>query len=149
MVRFRTNDCARYLGETPCECGRPLSGIESGTVTRYDDMIKIRGLNVWPESVDKVLFSRGGVADYRARVFVDDSGRESVTLEVEFASHDEVDEALLLGGIENEIKHAVGIHMHVVSVVPGTIPKAAFKARRWHDERRSLRSDGVVLQGTT
>ena len=57
VVRYRTRDTARYLG-ADCSCGRPFASIECGSIGRLDDMIKVRGINIWPVTFDEMIFSR-------------------------------------------------------------------------------------------
>jgi len=58
IIRFRTYDRVRYRDSRYCDCGRPFGGIESGSVSRVDDMIKMRGQNLWPDSVGAIIFNR-------------------------------------------------------------------------------------------
>ncbi len=83
VIRFRTGDRVRYLGVT-CPCGRPFAAIEAGTIARYDDMMKIRGQNVWPEAVDRIVFAAGDIEEYAGVVSTDLDGRETVQMSVEF-----------------------------------------------------------------
>ncbi|NIR98187.1 MAG: phenylacetate--CoA ligase, partial [Gammaproteobacteria bacterium] len=54
-----------------CTCGCAWDGIEAGTVGRYDDMMKIRGNNIWPAAVDDVVFALPELAEYAGRVYFD------------------------------------------------------------------------------
>ena len=53
-IRYRTGDRVRRL-EGPCPCGRQTGLIEAGTIGRYDDMLKVKGVNLWPDQVDDLL----------------------------------------------------------------------------------------------
>jgi phenylacetate-CoA ligase len=144
MVRFRTGDRGRFLPAGHCGCGRPFDGIECGTVGRFDDMMKIRGLNVYPDAVDSVVFEHGVVEEYAGRVDVDQQGNETVTINVdcgnklETMSAEQVD--AMLGRLRADIKQRVGINVAVVTAAPYSIPRFEFKARRWTDSRRTGRN---------
>ncbi len=80
-LRYATGDRARYLGWSG-PSGRSFPAIESGTVSRLDDMMKIRALNVWPWQFDSALLIEG-VRDYRGKVFLDDRSKEQLVITVE------------------------------------------------------------------
>ena len=86
VIRFSTRDRARWFPASACGCGRSWHCIETGTIGRYDDMMKVRGNNVWPLTVDTIVFAEPAVAEYVGRVFVDQAGRTEV--EVRFALRD-------------------------------------------------------------
>jgi phenylacetate-CoA ligase len=53
LICFRANDHVRLLPPGLCDCGRDSAALwQVGTISRYDDMIKIKATNVWPQTVD-------------------------------------------------------------------------------------------------
>ena len=56
----------------------------AGTIARYDDMLKIKGQNIWPLAVEDVIFASKEVEEYNGRVYLDEGGAEEVTVAVEF-----------------------------------------------------------------
>jgi phenylacetate-CoA ligase len=141
-IRFRMADKVQTLPQGSCDCGRPFSCYRAGTVGRVDDMIKIRGMNVWPDAIDAIVL-RAPVLDYRGRVYTDQVGRERVDISVAIADGTP-------GGVRRalperfrqEIKSAVGITVDV-RVVGNELPEEQFKSRRWLDQR-ALRLDKTV-----
>ena len=71
VIRFRTRDRVRIVPAGSYGERRPLRGIRCGAVDRFDDMLKIRGNNVWPAQLNGALLGHGAVADYRADVFLE------------------------------------------------------------------------------
>jgi phenylacetate-CoA ligase len=145
VVRFRTRDRVR-VHASPCPCGRPGRSLVCGSASRYDDMIKIRAQNLWPSAVDDVVFGRGDVEEYQARVFLSDGGEELVELKLEWRQGREPapgDEKRVLDDIERDIRDKVNVRMDVQSVPTLTLPRYEFKVRRWTDERNADR-DSVV-----
>jgi phenylacetate-CoA ligase len=141
ILRFRTGDRVRLMANT-CPCGRHLMSIEAGTVARYDDMMKIRGQNLWPDAVDKIVFSSGDIEEYKALVYVDREGRETVDLTIEFKSNtgfSDSEKARRVKEISLEINQKVNVRMDVREVPYLTLPRFEFKTRRWTDERRAGR----------
>lgn len=146
LLRFSTRDRVQLLGPESCRCGRQLPGIRGGAVQRYDDLLKIRGVNVWPAALDQAVFSVPGVADYRGRVAVDDSGREVLEVKIE-CSH-QADE--VSATVADRIRESVGLSADVQAVGPGVIsqsvPEGFVKVSRWKDDRMSAR-EAVARRG--
>lgn len=142
VVRFRTGDRVRHLGPT-CPCGRPFAAIEAGTIARYDDIIKIRGQNVWPEAVDRIVFAGGGIEEYAGTVSLDEGGRERVSLSVEFRQEPALSgdaQARRAAALAAEIQAGLGVRMDVQAVPYRSLPRFEFKVRRWTDMRRQGRT---------
>ena len=138
LIRFRTNDKVRLLPPDSCDCGRTVGCWEAGTITRYDEMIKMKGQNVWPSAVDEVLFSGPEIDEYRGRVFIDQDGKERASIKLEFRN--EVDEAMkkrILEELPQAMKQKIGVSVDFEEVRFGTIPRVDYKVRRWTDERTS------------
>lgn len=134
LVRFATGDRARLLSYRECPCGRQFDGYECGTVSRYDDMLRIRGINVWPQAVDDAVFSFPEIAEYQGRVFITPDGREeaSVALEFKLGVGSEV-RARVLERAAGSVRERTGIRM-TVEEASAPLPKGIddrHKARRW------------------
>lgn len=140
VIRFATRDRARWFPAGACGCGRPWHCIEAGSIGRYDDMMKVRGNNIWPLTVDTIVFAEPAVAEYVGRVFVDAAGRTEV--EVRLALRDShalapADRQALLARLRETIKVRTNVQMHIVEVPLTDLPVFTYKARRWTDERKS------------
>ncbi|TDA68775.1 MAG: phenylacetate--CoA ligase family protein [Clostridia bacterium] len=135
LLRFAMDDKVRYFSYKECDCGRPFDTIECGTIARYDDMIKIRGMNVWPQAVDSVIFGHKETSEYQGRVYVTEDGREEVLVQVEFKQGigDQV-KGDLINRMAVELKEKVGVSM-TLEEAKEELPKFEFKAVRWTDER--------------
>lgn len=81
LLRFGTRDRVKHTG-TRCACGRELMCIESGSITRYDDMMKIKGQNVWPADMEKALFGLAEVREFSGEVAIGPKGRDELYLKV-------------------------------------------------------------------
>lgn len=140
LVRFATGDRVRYVAPGSCDCGRPLGGIAAGLVYRYDDMMKVRGTNLWPGALDAAILGLAGVADYRGVVRHDDKHAELIEVRAEVEEgHD--DAVRLIAGT---LKERFGLSVSVEVCAPGALANAEnatqfVKVKRWRDER-SLQS---------
>jgi phenylacetate-CoA ligase len=138
LIRYRTRDITS-LSYAPCACGRSHARIArmSG---RSDDMLIIRGVNVFPSQIESILVRIEGVEPHYVLI-VDREGNLD-TLEVQV----EVDEALfsdeikvlqaLARRIEKEIKDMLGVTCRVKMVEPKTIQRSEGKAKRVIDNRK-------------
>ncbi|MEI7786646.1 MAG: hypothetical protein WCK08_19835, partial [Betaproteobacteria bacterium] len=142
IFRFRTGDRVKRMASV-CSCGRPMMSIEAGTVARYDDMMKIRGQNLWPDAVDKLVFADETIEEYAGLVFIDPQGRETVQVQVEFrpgAGLSEAQKAQRVGAVTQEIQQKLNIRMEVSEAPYLSLPRFEFKTRRWTDQRRQGRA---------
>jgi len=138
LIRFRSNDRVKVLPPDLCDCGRTSRAFwEVGTVSRYDDMIKIKATNVWPQTVDEAVFSFEEIDEYNGRVFIAEGGLEVAKVDVEFKNIDldSRTKAGIIKKLSEKIKEATQVTMKVEEVPPGTLQRFEYKARRWTDER--------------
>jgi phenylacetate-CoA ligase len=136
VVRYRTRDTARYLG-ADCPCGRPFAMIECGSIGRRDDMIKVRGINIWPVTFDELVFSREEVREYNGKVVVDGTGRERVTISLEYkVPLGETKKSEVVDDLKAKIKRRVGLNVDILEAEEGDIEHFEFKTKRWKDLRQ-------------
>jgi phenylacetate-CoA ligase len=146
LVRFRMRDRVVYRPWTDCSCGRQLDMIEAGTVGRWDDMVKIKGENVFPLEVDEIIFSRDAIAEYQARVYIGDKGRD--VAEIRLGIPEGVAGAEeLVEDLRNELKQRTNVTFDLRVVSPDELPSYTTpdaKPRRWTDERQqNLKTGGA------
>lgn len=138
MIRYRTRDLTK-LDKTVCECGRTHVRMHK-VLGRSDDMVIIRGVNVFPSMVESVLLNIPGVEPHYLLV-VDRKGTLDVLeVQVEVSEQvfsDEVRKLEELGAtIARELDSALGIGVKVRLVEPKSIERSEGKARRVIDKRK-------------
>lgn len=132
LIRYRTGDLGAITLE-PCRCGRTTARlIRLGG--RRDDMMIIRGVNLFPSHVEQLLLSVEGVAPHWRLVLERTGPMDELTLECEPASA-EVDRAALANRVENLLKESTGVRIVVAVLDPGTVPRSEGKAVRVVDRR--------------
>jgi len=128
VIRYRTGDIV-VRQSSPCRCGRTWARLEGGILARTDDMINIRGVNVYPASIESVVRRFSEVAEFRSTVRRAGSLR-ALTLEIEATdatnSHSE-----LAGRVAHQLRLALGLTVPVTVVAAGTLPRFEMKARRF------------------
>ena len=138
VIRYRTKDISRLIAE-PCSCGRTFYRMERIT-GRTDDMLIIRGVNVFPSQIEHVLMSVEGVEPHY-QIIVDREGSlDVVEVQVEVSENIFSDEVKILEKlgkrIEREIKDLLGISCKIKLVEPKTIQRSEGKAKRVIDNRK-------------
>ncbi len=142
VVRYRTRDLTRLYTE-PCACGRTL--VRMARVTgRTDDMLIIRGVNVFPSQVEQVLMGFDGVEPHY-QIVVDRKGSlDTMTVQVEVSRRffsDKVRQLEALGqGISKEIKDYIGVTAAIKLVEPKSIERSEGKAQRVIDLRKKAKN---------
>lgn len=136
LIRCAMGDGAVYHDASYCPCKRPFGGVEIGTITRLDDMVKVKGINLWPQSVEDVVFSFAEVDDFRAILSVDATQADVVTLQImpeRSIPQDGVEQfSAQLGG---KLRDRIGIRFNIEVVPVGAFKRSEYKARRWIDQR--------------
>jgi phenylacetate-CoA ligase len=122
LVRYRTGDRVR-LATSPCACGRTFARLEGGILGRLDDMLIVRGVNVFPTAIEAIV-RRFPVEEFQIEVFRDgELDQARVLVEVDGG----VDAARL---VQAALRSSLGIRLDVASVEPGSLPRFELKARR-------------------
>jgi phenylacetate-CoA ligase len=132
LLRYRTGDIGS-LTYAPCACGRTTARIR-GLRGRRDDMITVRGVNLYPSNVEHLLLSVPGVAPHYQLVVERTGAMDEVTVHCERASVD-VDAGALRKTAETVLREHTGIRMSVEVLDPGGVPRSEGKAVRVVDRR--------------
>lgn len=137
VVRFRTADKVRFFSHDYCDCGRPFNLIECGSIARFDDMVKVKAMNIWPQAMDEALFSHPEVEEYNAKVIIDEKGREVVKVIIEFKKEvNQVRKEELLPLLSTQLQQKTGINMQTLEGKPGEVEHFERKPKRLKDERQ-------------
>jgi phenylacetate-CoA ligase len=136
MIRYRTRDITRLSTER-CVCGRTHVRIKRIT-GRNDDMLIIRGVNVYPSQIEAVLVGLPDVAPHYQLVVERSGSLDNLTVEVELVPNAVPSAALratVAESVRHQIKSIVGVTADVVVKEPGEIPRSMGKAVRVRDLR--------------
>jgi len=135
MLRYRTRDITR-VSTAPCECGRTHLRILR-IAGRDDDMLIIRGVNVYPSQIEAVLVGRPHIAPHYQLVVERRGQLDGVTIEVEAQPGVPADTfAAIARDVAHYVKSMVGITTEVIVKPEGAIPRSQGKAVRVRDLRR-------------
>lgn len=144
MIRFWPGD-ETIMIDDPCSCGRTYPRLPRGVIGRLDDMLIIRGVNVYPSAVEEVVRSVEGLGPEFLLILEKRGALDEATIQAEWSGRLGLDELSkesrkqrlerLSERVGTELKRAIGLRMQVVLLEPGTLPPTVFKARRVVDRR--------------
>ena len=138
LIRYRTRDLTRLHADR-CECGRTLVRMEK-CVGRSDDMLIIRGVNVFPSQVESVLLEMSETKPHYLLVVDRENNLDTLEIRVEIEEQFFSDEVKELEGLRKRIKANIssilGISATIRLVEPGTIERSMGKAQRVIDNRK-------------
>jgi len=128
VIRYRTGDLAVRRSGT-CECGRTFGWLEGGIRARADDMVAVRGVNVYPAAIEAAIRQVHEVTEFRATVERHGAMR-ALVVEIETtvapSSAHQVEQR-----VTRELREALGLTVPVRTVAPGTLPRSEMKSRRF------------------
>jgi len=122
VVRYRTGDHVR-LAEAPCPCGRTFSRLEGGILGRLDDMLIVRGVNVFPAAIEGVVRRFTTIEEFQIEV-LKDGELDEVRVLVELADTSGV------ARVREALRASLGIRLEVAAVPVRSLPRFDLKARR-------------------
>ncbi|MEA2419073.1 MAG: phenylacetate-CoA ligase [Thermoleophilaceae bacterium] len=132
LIRYRTGDIGS-LESGPCACGRTFARIAS-LRGRRDDMLIVRGVNLFPSTVEHLLVGVDEVAPHYRLILEREGTMDELTVECEPASG-EVDRSGLAARLEHLLREHTGLRIAVAVVEPGAVPRSEGKAVRVVDRR--------------
>jgi phenylacetate-CoA ligase len=136
LIRYRTRDLT-YLKAERCSCGNVLP-MHGPLLGRTDDMFIIRGVNIYPGQIDKLLSEERRVGSEYQVILRRASGKDYMTIRVERGeSTDSSEDEAITGTLEDAIRRRLLVRGRVELVDYGTLPRTERKSKRLFDERNN------------
>jgi phenylacetate-CoA ligase len=135
LIRYRTKDITRLIYE-PCKCGRTFVRMENLS-GRSDDMLKIRGVNVFPSQIEEVILSFTELGPHYEIVVERDGYLDKLTVKVELNVETDSFKELerIANAVKSKIRVVLGLDAKVTLVSPNTLQRFEGKAKRVKDLR--------------
>lgn len=129
VIRYRTGDLVMpvYLDDAGTNANRFVR-LDGGVLGRIDDMVVIRGVNIFPASIESILQSHPDVTEYRITA-IREGAMDELRVEAENLDQSSLD------GLTDELQSRLGLRVPVVSVAENSLPRFEAKSRRFVDER--------------
>ncbi len=135
LIRYRTKDITRLFYE-PCKCGRTFCRMENLS-GRSDDMLKIRGVNVFPSQIEEVILGVPELGPHYEIILEREGYLDKMTIKVELAQSTDSFSELerITAVVKNKLKIVLGLDAKVTPVSPNTLQRFEGKAKRVKDLR--------------
>ncbi len=135
LIRYRTKDITRLIYE-PCKCGRTFCRMENLS-GRSDDMLKIRGVNVFPSQIEEVILGFNELGPHYEIIVTRDGYTDKLEIRVELAKSTDSFSVLenLSNSVRNKLKIMLGLDAKVKLESPNTLQRFEGKAKRIKDLR--------------
>ncbi len=131
VIRYRTGDQVK-LNRATCDCGRTFARMEGGIIGRIDQMLIVRGVNIFPSAIEAIVRSYSEVQEFA--VIVDRAEEmDDLEIQVEVAG---ANPQALADAIARDASHRLGLRVGVKLATPDTLPRFELKARRITDKRK-------------
>jgi phenylacetate-CoA ligase len=138
MIRYRTRDITA-LNPEPCACGRTIRRIKR-IARRSDDMLIIRGVNVYPSQIEHALLQAEGTLPHYQIILTREKGLDQMEIQVEVTPEVLSDRISSLEKLQKTLEHTIQstllVHANVRLVEPHTIQRSEGKAKRVIDQRK-------------
>ena len=128
VLRYRTGDVVERTDER-CPAGHADRWLPGGIAGRTDDMVVIRGMNVYPSAIEEAVRGISGAGEFRITFYSERQGMDEIKLEVELPAGPEARQ------LQELMRQQLGLRVRVVPVAAGLLPRQEGKARRVVDER--------------
>ena len=128
VIRYRSGDLV-VLNQQKCTCGRSFARFEGGVLGRADDMVVVRGINVFPSAVENLVRQCESVEEFRITVTTDrEMGNLAIELELSKNANPESARKTVDQAIQNELS----LRPEITLVPSGSLPRFEMKAKRFH-----------------
>ena len=135
LLRYRTRDLTRII-PGKCKCGLEYPRIDR-IIGRTDDMVKVKGVNIYPGQIDEILKDVDG-ASSEYQIIIDHlNGKDVMTLKVEYNSDGDTEREEIESNIVDLFKKRIGIHIIAEASRIGSLPRSEKKSKRIIDYRHS------------
>lgn len=131
VFRYRTGDVVR-VDTAPCPCGRTFTRFDGGVIARADDMVVVRGVNIYPAAIENLLRRHDAVDEFRVTIT---TRREMAEIMIEIECRYSVDDEPTVRAVRSAFESSLGLRPEVTAVRRGTLPRFELKAQRFVIER--------------
>ncbi|GIK39094.1 MAG: coenzyme F390 synthetase [Chloroflexota bacterium] len=128
VIRYRTGD-AVIFNQARCECGRTFLRLEGGVLGRVDDMVTIRGVNIFPSAIENLVRIHSVVDEFQVKA-TRRGELDELCIEIELV--EDVNSETVSAAIAQSISSTLGLRPLITTVPRGTLPRFELKAKRFH-----------------
>lgn len=130
IIRYRTGDQVR-LNRATCECGRTFVRMDGGIIGRIDQMLIVRGVNIFPSAIEAIMRSYPEVIEFAVEVYSIEA-MDELAIKAEIAGENP---QAIANSIARDAAHRLGLRVPISLAPPESLPRFELKARRLIDRR--------------
>jgi phenylacetate-CoA ligase len=127
LIRYRTGDLVKSALDGICACGRSDLALEGGILGRTDEMVIVRGVNIYPGAIEEIMRQHSSISEYQVRL-PDSPDLQQITIDVELSSGSDPG---VVAAIEAALQASLNLRIPVRLATPGSLPRFEMKASRW------------------
>jgi phenylacetate-CoA ligase len=131
IIRYRTGDHVK-LDRQPCECGRTFARMEGGIIGRIDQMLIVRGVNIFPSAIEAIVRSYPEVQEFAVDLYTVEA-MDQLQVQVEVSGENA---QAVVDAIARDMVLRLGLRVPVKLATPETLPRFELKAKRFTDRRK-------------
>lgn len=131
VIRYRTGDRVS-ISKSPCECGRSFIHFDGGIIGRIDDVIIVRGVNIYPSAIESVIRRFPEIGEYAVDIY---RRKQLDDFEIRFEVKPGSDSESISTSLSKELRATLGVLAQTNLVPFGTLPRFDLKARRVSQHR--------------
>jgi phenylacetate-CoA ligase len=133
VIRYRLGDLAR-LDTTPCDCGRTYARALGGIIGRVDDMVTVRGVNVYPSAIEAIVRQFPAITEFFTEVTRQEE-MDDLRMQIEVSG---AEGGPIARALAQQVQQQLALRATVTVMAAGTLPRLETKARRFVDKRKPL-----------
>jgi phenylacetate-CoA ligase len=137
VVRYRTGDLVRRR-TAPCPCGSEFLRFKGGVLGRADEMVLVRGVNVYPAAVESIVREESAVSEFQIEIF---ERRRMWEMRAEVEVNETSKPQEVKARLEKELHRRLGLRAEVALVPLGSLPRFELKARRFRIQRQTSQNE--------
>jgi phenylacetate-CoA ligase len=128
LLRYKTGDLVKAVSQPKCRCGRSDLALDGGILGRIDDMVVVRGMNVYPSAFEDLLRNFSQIAEYQVEV---DKTKPLIELRLQIEPTASADAKKLANEVQATIQNTFHLRVPVSIAATGSLPRFEMKAARW------------------
>ncbi|MFT7617574.1 MAG: phenylacetate-CoA ligase [Planctomycetota bacterium] len=137
LIRYRTSDLVIKVPHDTCSCGRNGDIYQGGILGRVDNMLLIRGTNVYPRAIEEIVREYSEIEEFQIRVWNTENLVDEITVRLEFNPESTGDHQETMATIASDLKrNHEGLRINIEEAEAGALPRFELKAKRLIDERK-------------
>ncbi len=130
LLRYRTGDWVKQTKQTPCACGTYDIGLDGGILTRVDDMVIVRGVNIYPAAVEDIIRSFPEIIEYKVQLrAVNDL--DEMDINIEISEENLAQKNHIIDHLVQKLYDVFSLRINVAAVAVNSLPRFELKSKRW------------------